>query len=212
MSEHTRWDTDAHKRARALVNKNYLAGMFDVQRLFQARLGHDFETKTPEEQIEYVKIMILAIQDELMEALHETRWKPWATGEKMIVDRDKFGGELIDVLHFLLNLFLVNGWNEEDVFTAFWAKQNVNWQRQQNGYNAHSTKCANKLCRRALDEPGNPLAYVRPGTADLGWCNDGCYDAWVEAGDDVIAYKNGQITTLGLTEDEINEEIKENNR
>ncbi len=211
MSEHVRWDTDAHKRARALANPNYLAGMFDVQRMFQKRLGHDFENMDPGAQIEFVKTMILAIQDELMEALHETSWKPWATGTKQINDHDKFGGELVDILHFLINLFLVNGWDADDVFEAFWTKNTVNWKRQQQGYDGHSTKCANKLCRRALDEPGSPLAYVRPDTADLGWCNDGCYDAWVEAGDDVKAYQNGEIKTVGLTEDEINDEIKELN-
>jgi hypothetical protein len=211
MNEHSIWDTTAHKRARALANQNYLAGMFDVQTMLQARMGHDFETKSPAEQVEYVKTMILAIQDELMEAIHETRWKPWATGEKKIVDKDKFGGELVDIMHFLINLFLVNGWDAEDVFTAFWAKQKVNWERQQNGYDAHTTKCANQLCRRALDEPGKPLMYTRPGTRDLAWCNDGCYDAWVEAGDDIKMYKNGEINQVGLTDAEITDEIKELN-
>ena len=182
MNEHVRWDTNAHKRARALANQNFLAGMFEGQVLLQARLGHDFENMFDGERVEYVKNTILSIQDELMEALHETRWKPWATGEKMIVDRDKFGGELIDVLHFVINLFLVNGWNENDVFQAFWAKNIVNWQRQENGYDAVSTKCANQLCRRALDEPGK-TPYARPGTGDLAWCNDGCFDAWQEAVD-----------------------------
>jgi len=211
MNEHVRWDTDAHKRARALANQNYLAGMFEVQALMQARLGHDLEDMDDETRVEYVKTMILSIQDELMEALHETHWKPWATGAKKIKDNDKFGGELVDILHFVINLFLVNGWDAEDVFTAFWAKNNVNWKRQQDGYDAHSTKCANQLCRRALDEPGK-ITYTRPGTTDIAWCNDGCYDAWVEAGDDVAAYKRGEIDAIGLTEAEINEEVKELNR
>lgn len=179
MNEHVRWETSTHKRARALINPNYLAGMFEGQALFQNRLGHDLENMYPEDRVEYVKTNILALIDETMEALHETRWKPWATGEKQIIDQDKFGGELIDVLHFLINLFMVNGWDADDVFRAFWAKNNVNWQRQDEGYDAQSTKCANKLCRRALDEPGK-TPYARPGTADLAWCNDGCYDAWVD--------------------------------
>jgi hypothetical protein len=210
MSEHTRWDTDAHKRARALANQNVLAGMFEVQGLLQNRMGHDFDDMYDETRVDYIKTMILSIQDELMEALHETRWKPWATGEKMIVDRDKFGGELVDILHFLINLFLVNGWDAEDVFTAFWAKNQVNWQRQHEGYDAHTTKCANQLCRRALDEPGK-ISYTRPGTGDLAWCNDGCYDAWVEAGDDVKAYQNHLVDVIGLTDSEIDDEIKELN-
>jgi hypothetical protein len=211
MSEHVRWDTFAHRRARALSNPNYLAGMFDVQTVLQARMGHDFSSMDPGSQVEFVKTMILGIQDELMEAIHETSWKPWATGTKQINDRDKFGGELVDILHFLINLFLVNGWDADDVFEAFWAKNSVNWKRQQQGYDGYSTKCANKLCRRALDEPGK-IQYTRPGTADLGWCNDGCYDAWVEAGDDILAYANGQVDRVGLTDAEVDEEIKENNQ
>ncbi|GAH98577.1 unnamed protein product, partial [marine sediment metagenome] len=42
--------------------------------------------------------------------------------------------ELIDILHFLINLFIFTGMNEKEVFSIFKIKNKINKERQKNGY------------------------------------------------------------------------------
>jgi dimeric dUTPase (all-alpha-NTP-PPase superfamily) len=156
---------------------DWLDSIMTTQRGLQELLGHDIQTMTIQQRVEYFKLNILACTDELHEALAESTWKPWTTADPAI-DDEAAGRELIDALHFLVNLFLVVGWDARRVHAAYHAKHVVNVQRQQDGYDGLRTKCANTACRRALDEPGQPFQglYVR-GKA---WCNDGCYDTWVQ--------------------------------
>jgi len=97
---------------------------------------------------DYIVDMMLALQDELHEALNETGWKAWQTSRHF--HKDRFGNELIDALHFLVNLFLVAGWTADDVEAAYFEKAAINAARQAKGYDGLN-KC--KGCNRALDDP-----------------------------------------------------------
>ena len=111
-----------------------------------------------EERRRYVNDMVLALTDELHEALAETPWKPWS--QKQTFNRDAYINELVDALHFLVNLFLVADVDGYEIVERYERKNRVNQQRQQEGYD-ESNKCS--VCRRAADdnincvEPGCPL-------------------------------------------------------
>lgn len=130
--------------------------IFAQQEALQNRLGYDFDEMTAAERVDYVRLNVLALTDELHEALQETTWKPWATypdgPDGAFVDRDAYVKELIDALHFLLNLFLVGGASPDEVFDRYVEKNQVNHDRQNRGYVAIREKCGR--CHRELEGHG----------------------------------------------------------
>lgn len=165
---------------------DHLVKLFKLQEELQRKMGYDFPWMSTREKVDYVRWNVLAATDELHEALAETSWKPWATGEVRL-NRAKLAGELVDALHFVINMCLAAGYDAHQIFEAYAAKHQVNRTRHDEGYDGVSTKCANPACRRALDEPGMAAEALKRGT--LMWCDDGCYDAWttvkVEEGTDM---------------------------
>ena len=145
-----------------------LKRLFELQHDLQVNhFNVNFQRMLPADRVRYIKDMALALTAEVHEALDETGWKPWAT-KKGILDRDAYIGELVDVMHFLVNLFLATGDDPvelaDEVFTRYTLKNRVNRGRQATGYDGVSTKCA--ICGRALDDPA--VACSRNG--DQGYC------------------------------------------
>ena len=142
-----------------------LKQMFERQRYMQEGVyGYDFAGMSDEDRVAFVKEMVLATEDELHEALNETGWKPWATSRH--INRDAYKGELVDVMHFVLNLALVAGITADDLFEGYMAKSQKNIRRQEAGYDGIAGKCP--MCRRAYDDeavrcdpgkPGHTLSY-----------------------------------------------------
>lgn len=134
--------------------------MLDVQRALQKNAyGMVPEEMDGEQRAQYVRDMVLACTDELHEALAETGWKPWASSRHL--NRDAFVGELVDAWHFLMNLMLVAGVNEEEFTEKYMAKAIKNSARQKGGYDGVSSKCAE--CHRALDEVEQALVVQGGG-------------------------------------------------
>lgn len=96
----------------------------------------DFTKMTDVERIAFIKEMKLALEAELQEALNEVGWKPWATSRHL--HGDLYLTELIDALHFLLNMFLVLGHHPQDLATyihgQYMSKNKRNAERQVEGY------------------------------------------------------------------------------
>jgi dimeric dUTPase (all-alpha-NTP-PPase superfamily) len=92
------------------------------------------------------------IADELAEARAETNWKMWTHGVELgtFHDRDAFVKELVDLLHFLVNLLLLADASADEVYNRYMAKASVNARRQDEAYDGRSTKDATG---RATDEP-----------------------------------------------------------
>jgi dimeric dUTPase (all-alpha-NTP-PPase superfamily) len=86
----------------------------------------------PDERAGYVQAMALAAIVELGEVMQEVSWKPWADAE--FFNRDAYLEELIDVLHFWMNLVLVATDKPEELLSAYMRKHDVNAQRQADGY------------------------------------------------------------------------------
>lgn len=104
--------------------------------------------------IEFIKWNVLAIEDELHEALNEVSWKPWAKDEFIHVEA--FLGELVDAWHFLMNLILTVA-TADEFAEAYFAKVKVNKRRQEAGYTVEGKG----LHDRAEDEPAHPSMTSR---------------------------------------------------
>lgn len=121
----------------------------DLQRTV---FGFDFDTMDDAARMRYIRDNALALTAELHEALDETGWKPWASSNHL--DEKPYVGELVDVFHFLMNLLLVTGRTPSDLAEEFcdryFAKSQLNAERQEAGYDGVAAKCPN--CKRALDE------------------------------------------------------------
>lgn len=110
--------------------------------------GIAYESMNTDEKIAAIKDMVLALTDELHEALAEVGWKPWATSRH--IHTEALRGELIDAYHFLMNLMLIAGMTDEDVDRMYREKNRRNLERQQAGYDGVTGKCPG--CGRALDD------------------------------------------------------------
>ena len=131
--------------------------------------GYAFNEMNVDQLISYIRDQHQAADIELGEALNETDWKPWTRGERRI-RRDEFMNELIDVLHFWLNMVLAVGSRSsaqelaDEIFTRFALKNWTNVERQVDGYDGRSTKCGG--CGRALDD----FAVECRRVGDQGYC------------------------------------------
>lgn len=125
--------------------------IFERQSLLQREsFGIDPFRMDEETRSQYIRDMVLAATDELHEALNEAGWKPWATSRHL--NREAFIGELVDVLHFVVNLALVAGCTAEEFQDRYMEKADRNKLRQDRGYDGVWGKCT--ICQRALDDPG----------------------------------------------------------
>lgn len=110
--------------------------------------GQDPTTLTDEQKLEWIRWNMLALMDELHEALAETGWKPWAKSKH--VNRDAFVSELVDSFHFLMNLMLVVDCSADEFLAKYFEKRGINAARQAAGYDGVTGKCPD--CKRALDD------------------------------------------------------------
>jgi hypothetical protein len=121
----------------------------------------------------YVTMNLNAAFLELAEAQQEVPWKPWAKTEdrtaKWATNRDKFVGEMIDVLMFVGNALTAVNCSDEELAVRYSQKMDVNRQRQAVGY-ANDNKCAG--CGRAFDDQGVKIA------GQLAPDDDMCEKCW----------------------------------
>lgn len=126
-----------------------LQEMIDLQAKLQSETyGKDISKLDTREKIEAYRINMMALQDELHEALNEMSWKPWAKAEYF--NDDRVQQELVDAWHFFMNLMIISGMDAEKLHLRYLAKREVNIKRQEDGYDGVSTKDENG---NATDEP-----------------------------------------------------------
>lgn len=145
-----------------------LAEAFENQRRLQEEVYHALpDTEDNEAVVEFIRTNILALEDELHEALAEVGWKPWATSRH--VNREAFLGEMTDAFHFFMNLLIVTGYDGQDLLKAYEQKSMINEQRQIDGYDGISSKCPG--CGRALDDP-SVRCHREGGISAMFFCQD----------------------------------------
>lgn len=89
------------------------------------------------QQSEYIAEDVLALEDELHEALDNVGWKSWAK-EKGIIDRKQYLGEIVDGLFFWLNLANVAGASADEIEQIYVAKHARNMERYARGTEGYS--------------------------------------------------------------------------
>lgn len=119
------------------VTQDRLNQLFDKQLALQNKLGYAKEQLYLNQQ--FININFLALMDELSEALRETSWKNpsqipfgWKNGQK--TDLIRFKHELIDILHFYVNLCISSGMSADELFELYTQKNKENHERKEGGY------------------------------------------------------------------------------
>lgn len=117
-----------------------LEQIMEKQRELQLRLGTDFSNMTLEERAAFMRDHRGYLADEVAEALYEMPcYKLWKDYSKMSegdvhVAWQKVRMELVDSLHFFVNLLLCAGFTAEELHAMYMAKNKENHRRQDEGY------------------------------------------------------------------------------
>lgn len=111
-----------------------LESMFDMQKESQEYRGFAFPMEGMT-AAEYIKVQTLHCIDELCEMLHDIKgykeWKVYDFNDTIdnFVKKSCAKGELVDALHFLLNIALALGITADELHAAYKAKNKINYQR-----------------------------------------------------------------------------------
>jgi dimeric dUTPase (all-alpha-NTP-PPase superfamily) len=111
-----------------------LRELFRMQKTLNERIGVRTDAMTDEEKAKWVLNYCRALSQEIAELTDSVPWKWWAKYQKF--DEQNARVEVVDLFHFLISLAQVLGMSAEDVFSAYVKKNEVNFQRQQSGYNS----------------------------------------------------------------------------
>lgn len=149
-----------------------LEEMLERQHRLQVEsFGKDPCTLEGEELIEFIRWNVLALTDELHEALQEVNWKPWSSAPREIRDPSAYGKELVDAFHFFMNLVLAGSSDPSTAAEAlshfYFKKADVNAQRQVDGYTGLD-KCPG--CHRDLKEVTTYALTSDDGTEVAKFC------------------------------------------
>jgi dimeric dUTPase (all-alpha-NTP-PPase superfamily) len=100
----------------------------------------------------YLQNMVAAIHDECSEINTEHKWKSWSHADPYF-NGEAIIGEAVDLLHFVINVFLVAGVKDAaEIERRYQAKASINAARQERSYDETSAGEKCKLCKRALDD------------------------------------------------------------
>lgn len=110
------------------------------QQAFQESLGTIFDNLTEEERADFIIKHSVYLDQEIQEALYEMPFfKAWKDYSGMDEDAraiawQKVRMELVDALHFFINLCLAAGHTPETLYHMYMAKNKENYRRQEAGY------------------------------------------------------------------------------
>lgn len=111
--------------------KDRLEIMFEKQKVLQQRLNGSSLPKLLPNKIPITVTSIIAELGEILENCQH--WKDWKKNPKEI-DIDNLREEVSDLWHFVINLSLYLGINDNILFDEFIKKNKVNHIRQDNNY------------------------------------------------------------------------------
>lgn len=123
-----------------------------TRRLQEESFGMDYDALKDEYLAEYITWNVTALVAEIGEFLAECGWKNWARPRGW-VNREAAVTELVDAAHFLANLASALGVTDTEWEERYQAKQQVNRDRQANGYDGVLGKCTD--CHRDITDQMN---------------------------------------------------------
>lgn len=110
--------------------------LMEAQKKFMEELGINVNDLSEKEVEVNTVYMITAILSELGELLEGFNWKPWKKQKIVMRDTERkyLLYEGVDILHFLLEIFILWGFDAKDVKEAYYSKMRENSRRQKEGY------------------------------------------------------------------------------
>jgi len=93
----------------------------------------------PKMKQQYINQMILALHEESTEIMRETAYKnpdfmPFGWKKNQEFNNEKFKEEIIDIIHFVMNLCIVSGMDANEIYNRYLGKNKENFKRQEDGY------------------------------------------------------------------------------
>jgi len=128
MNDPAEW-TDEALDPRGMTFSDWLESTIELQ---TKAFGHRFPMEDAM-LASYAQTNLLAAMVEIAEMSGEIGWKPWADDAGW-VNREKFLEEAVDAMHFVANMLCAVGITGEELSDAYKAKQQINRERQANGY------------------------------------------------------------------------------
>lgn len=110
--------------------------LLDSQKDFQETMGYNFDKMTVKERSDYMKEHSYFIIEEVTEMLRELpyhkSWKDYSdlNSDDLIRSDQRAKEEAIDILHFMINIFLSLGMDEEEIINMYKEKNKINYDRQ----------------------------------------------------------------------------------
>jgi dimeric dUTPase (all-alpha-NTP-PPase superfamily) len=118
-----------------MVAWKWLASTKELQEEVYGYIFKDLDLSSDEEQLlkaDYINWNQTAAVQELAEVREEFSWKPWAT-DAPFVNTTRIRDEIIDVMHFLGNILVSIGVDDEELAEAYRQKQEINRLRASSG-------------------------------------------------------------------------------
>lgn len=118
--------------------KDMLKDMFSKQLSFQKRFKKDMVFTDHVDMQRYISMNLLACYAELAEIQQETMWKNplvsygWKNSQKF--NMKAYKEEIIDLWHFVMNLWLASGCTAEMFYKSYLKKVEENERRQDTDY------------------------------------------------------------------------------
>jgi len=106
--------------------------LFRMQQALNERIGVRTDGMSAEDKTKWLLNYCRAMSQEIAELTDSVPWKWWAKYQKF--DEQNARVEVVDLFHFLISLAQVLGMSADDVFNAYLKKNEVNFRRQQTGY------------------------------------------------------------------------------
>lgn len=110
-------------------NKDRLELIFSMQKELASMMRHD---RYPLDAEGRISALCTAIIHEAVELQRTTNWKWWKTPVKF--NEKEAREELIDIWHFVVQASLELNLNPDDILDEYKKKNQINRQRQINGY------------------------------------------------------------------------------
>ncbi|HNQ72366.1 MAG TPA: dUTPase [Verrucomicrobiota bacterium] len=109
-----------------------LRELWRMQDALNQRIGVMTAAMPEAEKVKWLLNYARAMSQELAELVDSVPWKWWARYQQF--DEQNARVEVVDLFHFLISMAQVLGMSADDVFAAYCKKNEVNFQRQENGY------------------------------------------------------------------------------
>lgn len=122
------------------MNIDMLTEMYNKQFNLQKKLGTiDKFNESQAMKQQFINQMILALHEEAVEIMRETAYKnpdyvPFGWKKHQEFNNEKFQEEIIDIIHFVLNLAIVSGMSPNEIFNKYMEKNKENANRKENNY------------------------------------------------------------------------------